>query len=36
MNFLRYANSDGWELVARCGIVLASHRFQILIFQIKL
>ena len=35
MSFPKYANSGGWELVARCGIILASHQFQILIFQIK-
>ena len=36
MYFEKYANGGGGEVEASCGVVVASHRFQIAIFQIKL
>ena len=35
MSFENYANGGGGEVEASCGVVVASHRFQIDIFQIK-
>ena len=35
MSFQNYANGGGGEVEACCGVVVASHRFQIAFFQIK-
>ena len=34
--FQKYANGGGGEVAARIGVLVASHRFQICFFQIKL
>ena len=33
--FQKYGNGGGGEVEALCGVVVASHGFQIAIFQIK-
>ena len=35
LSFQKYANGGGGEVEARCGVLVASKRFQIAIFQIK-
>ena len=35
MSSQNYANGGGGEVEASCGVVVASRRFQIAIFQIK-